>query len=46
MFFPKERFAPFRETLESSGLTHLREGRRLDFNDYRRGLAKALHIEP
>ncbi len=40
----KERFAPFIETLRSSGLRNLREGRRLDLEDYRQNLAKALGI--
>jgi len=40
----KERFAPFMETLGSSGMTHLREGRPLDFPAYRRDLATALKI--
>jgi hypothetical protein len=41
----KQRFAPFMETLKSSGLTHLSEGQALNFNDYQSGLAKAMKIE-
>lgn len=40
----RKRFAPFLETLKSSGLTNLREGARLDYNDYRGKLAGALQI--
>jgi hypothetical protein len=40
----KARFRPFMETLGSSGLTNLREGRRLDFADYRSKLAAALNV--
>jgi len=41
----KQRFAPFMETLKSSGLTRLSEGQALNLNDYRTNLAKALKIE-
>jgi hypothetical protein len=41
----KARFQPFMRTLETSGMTYLREGQRLDFPQYRTGLAKALAIE-
>ena len=40
------RFQPFMQTLEHSGMTHLREGQQLDFPQYRASLAKALGIEP
>lgn len=39
------RFGPFMQTLEHSGLTHLCEGQRLDFQQYRGSLAKALGIK-
>ncbi len=39
------RFRPFMQTLEHSGVTHLREGQRLDFPKYRDSLAKALGVE-
>jgi hypothetical protein len=42
----KERFRPFMENLGSSGVTRLREGRKLDLPDYRKKLAAALHVEP
>jgi hypothetical protein len=42
----KTRFAPFMATLGSSGLTHLREGRRLNFPEYRDNLATALGLKP
>jgi hypothetical protein len=42
----KQRFAPFTETLKSSGLTHLSEGQPLNFDDYRGNLARALQINP
>lgn len=38
------RFRPFMETLSTSGLTRLREGRPLDFPQYRSELAKVLGI--
>jgi hypothetical protein len=41
----RSRFEPFMRTLEKSGLTHLREGKRLDFAGYRASLAKALAIK-
>lgn len=40
------RFKPFIETLGSSGLTHLREGQRLNLDDYRAKLAEALRVKP
>jgi hypothetical protein len=42
----KQRFAPFMETLKSSGLTNLSEGQPLKFDDYRSGLAKTIQIKP
>jgi len=40
------RFKPFVETLGSSGLTNLREGTRLNLEDYRSKLARDLKIGP
>ena len=42
----KARFGPFMATLGSSGLTNLREGRRMDFAEYRDKLAAALGVKP
>lgn len=42
----KERFAPYVETLRTSGLKNLREGRPLNLEEYRANLAKALAIGP
>jgi len=41
-----KRFGPFMKTLETSGLTRLREGQNLDLKQYRASLAKALGVEP
>ncbi len=40
----KERFAPYIDTLRTSGLKNLREGRALNLEEYRSNLAKALRI--
>jgi len=40
----KQRFAPYIETLRTSGLKNLREGRALNLEEYRAGLVKALKI--
>jgi hypothetical protein len=42
----KARFQPFIETLGSSGLTNLREGSRLNLEEYRSKLAAALGVQP
>jgi hypothetical protein len=39
------RFGPFMESLAASGLTHLREGHRLNLEDYRTKLAAALGVK-
>ena len=41
-----ERFHPFMKTLETSGLTRLREGQNLDLKEYRTSLAKTLGVKP
>jgi hypothetical protein len=41
-----ERFGPFMKTLETSGLTRLREGQQLNFKEYRAALAKTLGVKP
>jgi hypothetical protein len=41
-----ERFHPWMKTLETSGLTKLREGQPLDLNQYRASLAKTLKVNP
>jgi hypothetical protein len=41
----RNRFEPFIETLKTSGMTHLREGKQFDVAGYRASLAKALAIE-
>jgi hypothetical protein len=41
-----ERFAPFIDTLKTSGATRLREGSALNLDDYRQKLAAALGIVP
>jgi len=41
-----QRFKPYFETLQSSGLTRLMEWQALDLPDYRRKLAEALKLEP
>ncbi|MGO9110567.1 MAG: DUF4838 domain-containing protein [Thermoguttaceae bacterium] len=41
-----ERFHPWMKTLETSGLTHLQEGQKLDLNEYRASLAKTLGVTP
>ena len=41
-----ERFHPWMKTLETSGLTRLREGQNLDLNEYRASLAKTLGVKP
>ncbi len=41
----QRRFGPFMETLRTSGLTHLREGARLDYAKYREQLAADLGIK-
>lgn len=40
----KERFSPYIETLRTSGLKNLREGRALNLEEYRQSLGKALGI--
>lgn len=42
----QKRFRSYMENLGSSGVTRLREGRKLDLPDYRKKLAAALHVEP
>jgi hypothetical protein len=41
-----ERFHPWMKTLETSGLTRLREGQKFDLNEYRASLAKTLGVKP
>jgi hypothetical protein len=41
-----QRFHPFMKTLETSGMTRLREGQNLDLNSYRASLAKTLGVKP
>ncbi len=41
-----ERFHPWMKILETSGLTRLREGQKLDLNEYRKTLAKTLGVKP
>ncbi len=40
------RYKPFMETLGTSGMTQLREGQVLKFDEYRAGLAAALGLKP
>jgi hypothetical protein len=40
-----QRFQPWMKTLETSGLTRLREGENLDLNQYRASLAKTLGVK-
>ena len=42
----RQRFQPFIQTLEKSGLTHLHEHRQLDLAEYRSQLAAALGLQP
>ncbi len=41
-----ERFPFYMKTLETSGLTRLREGQNLDLKEYRKSLAKVLAVKP